>query len=171
MHRSRSSVSAIFNDHIAADLPLARSVRSEKHMSIAVKFVLLAFHFAFLGQESQWAAEASECASDQDAFWDYYDYLYEHQNGENQGAFSKDHLKEFAVQLGLDETQFSECLDSGKYTDIVTQEKQMGQQIGVQSTPTFLVNGTPIIGAQPFENFQQVIKSILNGTAKSLNPD
>lgn len=41
----------------------------------------------------------------------------------------------------------------------------MGQQIGVQSTPTFLVNGTPIIGAQPFENFQQVIESILNGTA------
>ena len=41
----------------------------------------------------------------------------------------------------------------------------MGQQIGVQSTPTFLVNGTPIIGAQPFENFQQVIELILSGTA------
>ena len=57
---------------------------------------------------------------------------------------------------------FNQCLDSGKYTDIVTQEIQMARQLGVQSTPTFVINGTPVIGAQPFENFQQVIESILD---------
>ena len=88
--------------------------------------------------------------------------MYENQNGENQGAFNQDNLKQFAGQLGLDEEAFSQCLDSGKYTDIVQQEKQMAQQLGVQSTPTFVINGTPLIGAQPFENFQQVIESIMD---------
>jgi protein-disulfide isomerase len=37
----------------------------------------------------------------------------------------------------------------------------MGQQLGVQSTPTFVINGTPIIGAQSFEKFQQVIDNFL----------
>jgi len=88
--------------------------------------------------------------------------LYENQNGENKGAFSQDNLKQFAGQLGLDEDAFSQCLDSGKYTDIVQQEKQMAQQLGVQSTPTFVINGRPVVGAQPFESFQQVIESIPN---------
>jgi len=118
-------------------------------------------HFAFLGPESQSAAEASECAAEQDAFWEYHDFLYENQSGEIRGAFSQDNLKQFAGQLGLDVDAFSQCLDSGKYTEIVQKEKQMAQQLGVQSTPTFVINGRPIIGAQPFESFQQVIDSAL----------
>jgi protein-disulfide isomerase len=115
------------------------------------------WHFAFLGDESQWAAEASECAADQDAFWEYHDYLFDHHGGENQGAFSKDNLKGFAAELGLDTDAFNECLDSGKYTQIVQQETSAGQQIGIQSTPSFLVNGQPVVGAQPFEVFAQLI--------------
>lgn len=88
--------------------------------------------------------------------------MYENQNGENKGAFSQDNLKLFAGELGLDKDAFSQCLDSGKYTDIVQQQKQMAQQLGVQSTPTFVINGTPVIGAQPFSAFQQVIESILD---------
>ena len=119
-------------------------------------------HFAFLGQESQLAAEASECAAEQDAFWEYHDFLYENQNGENKGAFNQDNLKQFAGELSLDTQKFNQCLDSGKYTDIVQEETQMAKQLGVQSTPSFVINGTPIIGAQPFESFQQVIENILN---------
>ncbi len=73
-----------------------------------------------------------------------------------------DNLKLFAGQLGLDVDQFTQCLDSGKYTEIVQQENQIGKSLGVQSTPTFVINGQPVIGAQPYENFQQVIESILN---------
>jgi protein-disulfide isomerase len=62
----------------------------------------------------------------------------------------------------LDEDEFNQCLDSGKYTEIVQQETRMAQQLGIQSTPTFIINGTPVIGAQPFENFQQVIDVQLN---------
>ena len=87
--------------------------------------------------------------------------MYENQNGENRGAFSQDNLKKFADQLGLDKEAFGQCLDSGKYTDIVKQEIQMAQQLGVQSTPTFVINGTPVVGAQPYEAFQQVIEAAL----------
>ena len=118
---------------------------------------------AFLGQESQWAAEASECAADQDAFWEYHDKLFNSQNGENQGAFNKDNLKQFALDLGLDGDTFNECLDSGKYTQVVLEDTQVAQSIGVRSTPAFLINGTPMLGAQPFEAFQQVIDQMLAG--------
>jgi protein-disulfide isomerase len=86
---------------------------------------------------------------------EYHDYLFTHQNGENQGAFSKDNLKSFAVELGLDSEAFNQCMDTGKYTQLVQTQTATGRQIGVQSTPTFAINGQPVIGAQPFENFQR----------------
>ena len=88
--------------------------------------------------------------------------LYENQNGENRGAFSKDNLKLFAEALDLDREIFDQCLDSGKYSAIVQQEEELARQLGIQSTPVFLINGTQIIGAQPFQNFQQVIETILD---------
>jgi protein-disulfide isomerase len=115
-------------------------------------------HFAFLGSESQWAGEASECAADQGAFWEYHDKLFDSQSGENRGAFNKENLKRFATELGLDSEAFDECLDSGKYTSIVQDETRAAQSLGVRSTPAFLINGKPVIGAQPFEVFEQYIE-------------
>ncbi len=119
------------------------------------------FGFAFLGQESNWAAEAAECAADQNKFWEYHDKLYGSQSGENQGAFNKDNLKKFAGELKLDTSAFDECLDSGKYTQLIQEESSTASSIGVRSTPTFLINGQAIVGAQPFEIFQQTIDSLL----------
>lgn len=119
------------------------------------------FHFAFLGPESNWAAEAAECASDQDKFWEYHDKLYSSQSGENQGAFNKDNLKKLAEELKLDTNAFNECLDSGKYTQLVQDDSNFSSSIGVRSTPTFLINGQAVIGAQPYEIFQQTIESLL----------
>ena len=119
------------------------------------------FNFAFLGQESTWAAEAAECAADQNKFWEYHDKLYSSQSGENQGAFNKDKLKQFAEELGLDTSAFNECLDSGKYTQLIRDESSMASSVGVRSTPTFLINGQPIVGAQPFEIFEQTIDPFL----------
>ena len=87
--------------------------------------------------------------------------MFDHQNGENQGAFSKDNLKKFAADLQLDTQAFNQCLDSGKYTDLVKQQTSTTQQIGVSSTPSIVINGHPVIGAQPFEAFQQVIEQQL----------
>jgi protein-disulfide isomerase len=115
-------------------------------------------HFAFLGPESQWAAEASECAEEQDSFWEYHDRLFDSQTGENQGAFNKDNLKQLAADLGLNADAFNECLDSGRHNVTVQAETRFSQSLGVNSTPTFLVNGRPVVGAQPFEVFQQYIE-------------
>lgn len=75
--------------------------------------------------------------------------------------FSNENLKLFAVDIGLDSDAFEECIDSGKYAGTVQGESNAARQIGVQSTPTFLINGQALIGAQPFEVFQQVIEEQL----------
>jgi len=103
-------------------------------------------HMAFLGDESQWAAEASECAGDQGKFWEYHDKLFTSQNGENQGAFSKDNLKKFAADLKLDTAKFNQCLDSNQFTDKIKKATQDAQQLGVQGTPTVFINGIYITG-------------------------
>jgi protein-disulfide isomerase len=120
-------------------------------------------HMAFLGEESQWASEASECASDQGAFWQYHDKLFESQNGENQGAFNKDKLKGFAKDLGLKTAEFDQCLDSGKYTQKVQQETQAAQGLGVQSTPSFYINDWLVLGALPVEQFDSYIQKAKAG--------
>jgi predicted DsbA family dithiol-disulfide isomerase len=59
----------------------------------------------------------------------------------------------------LDTEAFDECLDSGKRTITVQSETNAARSLGVQSTPSFLINGRPVIGAQPFEVFQQYIEA------------
>ena len=118
-------------------------------------------HFTFLGQESIDAAQASECAGDQDAFWEYHDLLFEKQNGENQGAFNEDNLLSLAKQAGLDTVAFQTCIESQKYESLVSDQTSFSQSIGVRSTPSFLVNGVPVIGAQGYEVFEQIIEDQL----------
>ena len=70
---------------------------------------------AFLGEESDLAAQAAECANDQERFWEFHDTLYANQRGENKGAFSRENLKRFAEALELDTAAFGSCLDSGRH--------------------------------------------------------
>lgn len=126
-----------------------------------IKFVYR--DFAFLGQESEWAAMAAECANEQGKFWAYHDYLYNHQAGENQGAFAKASLKGFAAALGLDTAKFNQCLDSDKYLDEVKKDTAAGRAAGVSGTPSSFVNGRIIVGALPFDQFKTVIDQALAG--------
>lgn len=79
-------------------------------------------HFPFLGQESSWAAAASECAAEQGKFWEYHAKLFGSQGGENNGAFNKDKLKGYAADMGLDKAKFNECMDSGRTEKLVQAE-------------------------------------------------
>lgn len=124
-----------------------------------VKFVYR--DFAFLGEESQWAAEAAECAHAQGKFWQYHDYLFNNQRGENQGAFSKVNLKRFAQTVGLDTAEFNGCLDLEKYKDEVQKDSSDGRTLGVSGTPTTFINGTAIVGALPYEEFEKAIEAEL----------
>jgi protein-disulfide isomerase len=109
-----------------------------------------------LGPESTSAAEASECAGDQDSFWEYHDALFV-----GKPDTSNEGLINIAEDLGLDVEAFSQCMESGTYAEIVQAQAAMARQIGVSSTPAFIINGQAVLGAQPFENFEQVIDSQL----------
>src|SRR3989344_4900241 len=113
--------------------------------------------FAFLGEESFRAAEAARCAGEQNKFWEYHDYLFNRQNGENEGAFADANLKRFAGEIGLNQTTFNACFDSGKYKKAVEDATTEGKSLGVNGTPATFVNGQMISGAQPFSVFQKVI--------------
>ena len=125
----------------------------------AVRFVFR--DFAFLGEESTRAAEAARCAGDQNKFWEYHDYLYNHQKGENQGAFSDANLKKFADTLKLDRAVFDACFDSEKYRPFVERETKLGQELGVSGTPTTFVDGEAIVGAIPFADIEKKIQAAL----------
>lgn len=118
-------------------------------------------------KESHWAAEAARCAGDQGKYWEYHDYLFDHQSGENQGAFTIAKLKSFAVELGLNTGEFNACLDSDKHAAAIEKDKADAQALGVNSTPTTFVNGVMAtsdgksIGAAPYEVFKTLIDAEL----------
>lgn len=122
--------------------------------------------WAFLGPESVRSAEAARCADDQGKFWEYHDYLYAHQNGENQGNFSDPKLKSFAVTLGLDKTTFDQCLDSEKYAQAVALSKTEGTTAGVSGTPKgFIMKNGKVVatidGAESWTTVKTKIDSAL----------
>ena len=98
-------------------------------------------HFPFIGEESFRAAEATECAADQNKFWEFHDIVFENWKGVNEGHFSDDNLKLFAGVLQLDRGAFDTCLDSRKYLGKVESDLRRGEQLGVQGTPTLFLNG------------------------------
>lgn len=119
-------------------------------------------HFAFLGTESNLAAEASECAAEQGQFWPFHDTLFVNLRGQNQGSYSNAALKSMATALDLDEGAFNSCLDSNRYRDEVRQETAEGQQRGVNSTPTIFVNGEVVTGAIPYTQLRSMVEAALN---------
>jgi protein-disulfide isomerase len=124
-----------------------------------VRFVFRSFQF--IGEESQWAAEAAECANEQGKFWEFYDKLYSSQAGENAGAFQKENLEGFATELGLQTQQFTQCLVSGKYAEKVKAETLEAQNLGLRSTPSVIVNGELLNEGSDYEILSQKIRQIL----------
>jgi len=96
-------------------------------------------NLSFMSQESLWAAEATHCANDQDMFWPYHDKLFAAPT--TAGALSRDNLKRMAKEAGLNEATFNACMDSGKYAGQIAKDNSVAEQSGVNSTPSFLVNG------------------------------
>lgn len=124
-----------------------------------VKFVYV--DFPFLGEESIMAAEAAHCAADQNKFWEYHDKLYQNQNGENEGVFTADSLKKYAGELGLNTADFSSCVEARLNKPVVEENIGLVNQLSVNSTPTFFINGYRFEGSLPYESFAQIIDAQL----------
>ena len=115
--------------------------------------------FVLIGPDSLLAAEAARCAGDQGQYWQYHDYLYSHQGGENSGWAGLSNLESYAQKLGLNSTLFNSCLESGKYNSTVLQDTQTGRSLGVQGTPTFFINGKMYVGVLSPAQLQSILGS------------
>jgi protein-disulfide isomerase len=110
------------------------------------------------------SAEAAECAGDQDRFWDMHDLLFK-----SQDQLSPDDIRRNAEILGLSLSQFDECVTSGQMTSRVRANQSEARELGINSTPTFLIaerqlDGAirvkrKVVGAIPAANFIGLLNS------------
>jgi protein-disulfide isomerase len=105
------------------------------------------------------AAIASECADEQGEYWAYHDLLF---SGEFEDLSSEAYLA-YADRLALDLDSFSSCFDEQQFASEVEDDARYAAGLGVTGTPTFFINGIPIVGAQPFQIFTQIIDAELEG--------
>lgn len=136
---------------------------------VATGKVLFIFHNFPLPNnqpESGQAALAAMCAIDQNQFWSYHDMLFANQTGENVGDFTTSRLVAFAGALGMDKSSFSQCLNSKKYQSQIDQDVALGDSLGIQATPSFVINGQIVAGAQPFNVFAQALDQALAAKGK-----
>ncbi len=139
-----------------------KQLKSEYIDTGKVRLVYKHFPLSFHPQAKP-AALAVECAAEQNKFWELHDKIFE-----NQTQLSDASLKQWAKDLGMNETQFNSCLDAKKYESKVDQEFSQGSAAGVGGTPSFFIGktngaGTLVVGAQPYSVFKQAIEAALTG--------
>ena len=114
------------------------------------------------------AAEASYCAAEQDKYWDYHAELYDNWGGERTGWITNDSLKQFARNIQIpDMDKFSNCIQSNKYLNLVQNNDNIAQSMGLTGTPSFILikdnNIQSIIpGALPYEIFEQTLNGLVS---------
>ena len=119
-------------------------------------------------QNAEKEAEASECVANignNDAFWKFSDAIYSRTTSNGTG-FALDALGPLATEAGVDQQQFQNCLDSGKYAQLIKDSTAEGSAAGVSGTPsTFIIdakgNSQLVVGAQPIDAFKTVIDKAL----------
>jgi protein-disulfide isomerase len=97
------------------------------------------------------SAQAAVCANEQGSFWKYHDALFSTNDLSDKG------LNRIAQTIGLDTSKFDQCMTSDKSREIVRKDMEEAQRLGINSTPTFIVNGSLIRGAISFNEFRAVV--------------
>lgn len=120
-----------------------------------VKLVYQEFPLDFHGQAKP-AGKAARCAGEQGKFWEMHQGMLR-----SPGALDDNDLKKRAQTLGLDASQFSTCVASNKFDDVIQKAIENGRSVGVSGTPTFFLNGRSFSGALPYEMFERIIEEEL----------
>ena len=131
-------------------IPLLESYPDE------IRFCYKDFPLESIHPEAFAASEAAECAFEQDQFWQFHNGIFW-----NQSKLGVDLYLDLADSLKMDLDQFQQCIESNKYRSRVVEDFTIGRDLGVTGTPTFFVNGIPLVGAQPIESFIGIIESEL----------
>ena len=107
-------------------------------------------------RQARLAAEAARCAAVEGRYWAYRDRLFA-----EQARFSEDRLIAYAEELGLDRNGFTRCLTERRFARAVEADVAQARALGIRSTPTFLINGRALVGAQPVSAFRALIEDLL----------
>ena len=131
------------------------------------KAKLIFIDLPFLGRDSIAAAQATYCAEDQGKYWDYHNILYNFQEEIDNGWANKDRLVAFAFNLEMNLEEFSNCMDTSKYSKRVKANYNEAVKRGAEGTPTFIIitpDGltTKIAGPQPYSAFLKVINPLVS---------
>ena len=121
-----------------------------------IRYVVRNFPIPSLHPLAQKASEAAECALEQDKFWEYHDYVFEHQD-----KITVPDLKKHARAVKLDGAAFDSCLDDAKKASVVKKDVDDGTSYGVTGTPTFFINGEIVKGAIALTAFDPYISKHL----------
>lgn len=124
-----------------------------------IKFVYRDFPLSSIHPEAFPSAEAANCAKEQEKYWEFHGKLFD---GGPSNLSSEMYLI-YAEEIGLNMESFQECVEEHRYQREVQVDFDYAVSLGVNSTPTFFINGLPLIGAQPFEVFEQIILAELAG--------
>jgi len=108
------------------------------------------------------AAEAAECARDQDKYWRAHDFLFENQS--NLSTLAAGKFVSMAQALDLDINEFRECVQVRKYAEEVEKDYQDGLRAGVTGTPGTFINNQFLPGALPYEDFKAAIEEALQSS-------
>ena len=122
-----------------------------------IRFVYRNLPLTTIHPDAQSAAEAALCADEQNAFWQFHDKLL---SGDLLGTGV---YTQYASDLNLNASTFESCLTANKYQAEIQKDSDFAINLGVNSTPTFFINGLAVVGAQPLEVFKQVIDKELAG--------
>lgn len=106
------------------------------------------------------AAQAARCAGDQDQYWEMHEQLFDTQKSWRNGN-PESEFQELAQLIGLDTTEFINCLTSGKYKNAVDKHLELAREVGVGGTPVFFINGKELFGALPYSDFETAITEAL----------
>jgi len=123
-----------------------------------IRFVYRDFPLISIHPGAAPAAEAADCAGEQGSYWPFYQALFSMKYDLTTEAY-----QQYAAELGLDMQAFAECLADRRYEPEVMGDYNYAVNLGISSTPTFFINGIPIVGAQPYEVFKQLIDKELAG--------
>lgn len=148
--------------------PFCKSYFDQTHQQIIdqyvktgkAKFAYRHFPLVSIHPNAQKAAEAAECANEQGKFWEYHDLLFNEQDTWSPlaGTQAADKFVSYATgNLGLNPSQFQDCLQSDKYKADVDEDTAFAGEIQVNATPSFFVNGVRVVGAVPFAELQKII--------------
>jgi protein-disulfide isomerase len=107
---------------------------------------------------SERAHHAGACAGEQGLFWPMHDQLFF-----NQGRWTRDRrpervFRDFARQIGVDLSAFDACMDDNRYVGRIAATRQAGADLGINSTPTFIINGRVYTSFRPFDEFNRLIQ-------------